>query len=106
MLSRFLDGNSFNSVSLTSNLLKSGSITDSLNKLSSGLNSLDNELSVQVAAHHEELLTQVNRIRDLEEMLKVVTAGVDNLQTSLDKFVYLMGNNFLLLFGFDMRENK
>lgn len=94
LFSKFLEPN-FNQVTFTSSILKSAPISDSLTKLNSGLTSLDKELNQQVSEHHEELLTQVNRIRELEEMLQVVTSGVDSLQNSLDRFLKYI-ENFLL----------
>eukprot|EP01114_Cavostelium_apophysatum_P021150 TRINITY_DN7293_c0_g1_i1.p1 TRINITY_DN7293_c0_g1~~TRINITY_DN7293_c0_g1_i1.p1 ORF type:complete len:805 (-),score=214.23 TRINITY_DN7293_c0_g1_i1:12-2381(-) len=83
-LSRFLS-EEFDSTKYISTTIKSSSIDDSISQLSDGLSIIDKELNLQVASHHEELLSQVTNIRDLESMLEVVRSSVDSLQLSVDK---------------------
>ncbi|PRP84475.1 hypothetical protein PROFUN_08060 [Planoprotostelium fungivorum] len=73
----------FNSSSYTSNAIKSGSVKETLQTLSSSLGALDKELSSQVSLHHEELLHQVSNVRELEDMLQVIQIGIDSLQQSI-----------------------
>eukprot|EP01117_Protostelium_nocturnum_P020411 TRINITY_DN9165_c0_g1_i2.p1 TRINITY_DN9165_c0_g1~~TRINITY_DN9165_c0_g1_i2.p1 ORF type:complete len:748 (-),score=194.71 TRINITY_DN9165_c0_g1_i2:48-2291(-) len=75
----------FNKIAFTSQAIKSGQINENLSILSSSLNSLDKELNSQVSLHHEELLQQVNNVKDLESMLNTIQSGVDKLHSNVSK---------------------
>jgi len=49
-------------------------------KIEAGVKQLDDELSKQVVAHHEELLHQVADVRELERVLEHVRDGVNALE--------------------------
>lgn len=81
----------FDSASYTSSVIKAANIGEALSRLNLALNQLDKELNSQVVAHHEELLSQVNNVKDLETMLQVITSGVDSLQLSVNRMIVDIG---------------
>jgi hypothetical protein len=52
---------------------------------------------MQVALHHEELLSQVKNLKELETILEVVRTGVESLQSSLEKIATDISEPYLLI---------
>ncbi|ELR14443.1 golgi family protein, putative [Acanthamoeba castellanii str. Neff] len=92
----------FNPQQYASTVLKAAdqspyALPSALEKISSGIQSLNKELKVQSANQHEELFRQVHTIRHLEDILAQVTGGVDSLQSAITSIRSELSEPFLLI---------
>ncbi|XP_072026015.1 conserved oligomeric Golgi complex subunit 5-like [Amphiura filiformis] len=69
----------------TNQVMQSMAISEQLSKLAEGINLLDKELHSQVAAHHEDLLSQATGIETLEGVLQMMHTRIQSLQAAVDR---------------------
>lgn len=65
--------------------VRKGSVAEDLSHLKQGISALEAQLRQQVVSHHDRLIEQVSHAKDLEALVGTVSAGVSNLQDSLNK---------------------
>jgi hypothetical protein len=67
--------------------VRKDSVAEDLSHLKQGISALEAQLRQQVVSHHDRLIEQVSHAKDLEALVGTVSAGVSNLQDSLNKVV-------------------
>lgn len=65
--------------------VRNNSVSDDLSHLKQGISVLEAQLRQQVVSHHDRLIEQVSHAKNLEALVGTVSAGVGNLQESLNK---------------------
>lgn len=65
--------------------VRKNSVAEDLSHLKQGISVLEAQLRQQVVSHHDRLIEQVSHAKDLEALVGTVSAGVANLQDSLNK---------------------
>lgn len=73
----------FDDVEYVSRVVRENQAESSLTKLKTGVSKLDQEINSQVATHYGKLLTQVNNLNDVQQMLDTVKMGVGKLEASI-----------------------
>ncbi|KAJ7543428.1 hypothetical protein O6H91_09G038000 [Diphasiastrum complanatum] len=84
VFSKFLSED-FNATLFASDALKNGSATASSEKLEEGIKLLEKQLRSEVFLRQDDLLQQLSSLKDTEGTLTVVRAGVESLQTLVQR---------------------
>ncbi|XP_071486202.1 conserved oligomeric Golgi complex subunit 5-like [Diadema antillarum] len=69
----------------TNRVMQTMAISDQLAKLVEGISLLDKELHAQVAAHHEDLLSQATGIETLDGVLQMMQTRIQSLQAAVER---------------------
>ncbi|XP_010278476.1 PREDICTED: conserved oligomeric Golgi complex subunit 5 [Nelumbo nucifera] len=73
----------FDSTRFSTQALSSGSAAARAEKLEEGIRLLEKQLRSEVLSRHDDLLSQLSSLKDVESALSVVRSGISNLQSSV-----------------------
>ena len=69
----------------SSTVSSSGDVSAALSKLSNGVDSLNRQLRSEINTHHASLLVQAGSVSSLEDSLRQIRGGLDEVESSVDR---------------------